>query len=135
MIRNFFQAQSQGIEAEQRTLVIACLKLLLFIFLLSVSLSEILLLAGDSAIYSGKWQFIAWHCCVSVYSLAMIIDASCVLGKNKQSVALGKLRGIAGALLEMFVLDLSPIRLPGLVIIAAAMGMLWTSISLLTIIF
>jgi hypothetical protein len=134
MIRFFLQAQAQGIEAEKRTLVIASLKLLLFIFLISFSLSEILLLMGDNAVYAGKEQFIAWYCCLFVFSLGMIVDASYVLVKNKQSAVAGKLRGIVGTLLAMFVLILSPLRFLGLVITAAAMGMLWTAISLLIVI-
>ena len=135
MLRNIFQAQSPSIEAEKRTLVIASLKLLLFIILLSICLTEILLLTGDNIVYGGKEQTIAWYCFISMFSLGMILDASYVLGKKKQSAAAGKQRGIAGTFLQVFVLRLSPIRFLSLVTIAAIAGMIGSAISLLTVIF
>ena len=135
MLRNFLPMQSTGIEAEKRTLVIASMKLLLFILLLSFCLSEILFLTGDNMISGGKAQSIAWYCFVSMFSLGMILDASFVLGKKKQSAAAGKRRGMVGTHLQMFVLILSPMRFLGLVTIAAVAGMIGSAISLLTVIF
>lgn len=135
MFRNILQVQSPGIEADKGTLAIASLKLLLFIFLLSFCLTEILLLTGDSLLYGGKEQSIAWYCFISMFSLGMILDASYVLGKKIQSSVTGKRRGIAGTLLQMLVLIISPLRLLNLVTIAAALGMIGCAISLLGAIF
>jgi hypothetical protein len=135
MIRGFFQARSRGIPAEKRTLIIASLKLILFVLILSFSFSEIILLTGDNAVYGGKKEFIAWHCGVAVFSLGMIVDASWVLRTNRQSTTAGKRRGAAGVLLDTMIMILSPVRFLWLVIIVTATVLLLTAISLLANIF
>ncbi len=135
MLRNLLQVQSQAIEADRRVLVIASLKLVLFIFLLSLCLTEILLITGDYLLYTGKDQSIAWYWFLSMYSLGMILDASYVLGKKTQSSVVGNRRGIAGTLLQMFALIISPMRLFNLVPLAAVLGMIGCVISFLAVIF
>lgn len=135
VLRNILPAQSRGIEAEKRTLAIASLKLILFILVLSFCLSEILLLTGDNTAYGGKAQFIAWWYCLSAYSLGMILDASYILGKKKQNAAAGQRRGIAGTLLPLLVMSLSPLWLLSLVTIIAALGMIGSILSFLTVMF
>jgi hypothetical protein len=127
--------QSQAIEAEKRTLVIAALKLVLFFLLLSLCLTEIILSTGDSLLYAGKDQSVAWYWFLSLYSLGMILDASYVLGKKTQSSIAGNRRGIAVTLLQMLVMTISPMRLFNLVTLAAVLGMIGCVISFLTVIF
>lgn len=135
MLRNLLQVQSQAIEAEKRTLIIASLKLVLFFILLSFCLTEILLITGDSLLYTGKDQSVAWYWFLSLYSLGMILDASYVLGKKTQTPVVGNRRGIAGTLLQLFVLTISPMRFFNLVSLAAVMGMIGCAISFLAVIF
>jgi len=135
MLKNLLAVKSPGIEAEKRTLVLASLKLLLFILLLSFCLGKIVLLTLDSTLYGVKGEFVALFWCISVFALGMILDASCVLGKQQQSAAAGKRRGIAGTLLQLFVLIISPVRFPGFLSVIAAAGMLWILVSLLAVMF
>jgi hypothetical protein len=135
MLRNLLQVQSQAIEAEKRTLVLASLKLVLFLFLSSFCLTEILLITGDNLLYAGKDQSVVWYWFLSLYSLGMILDASYVLGKKTQSSVVGKRRGIAGTLLQMFALTISPMRLINLVSLSAVLGMIGCVVSFLAVIF
>jgi hypothetical protein len=132
MVKNLLPPQSPGIEADKRTLILASIKLLLYIVLLSYCLSEFLLLTEDPTVYVGKTQFIAWYASMSAFSLGMILDASLVLASRKQSAMAGTRRGSRGMLLQAFVLPLSPALPPRWVMLGSAAGMALSALSLLT---
>ena len=111
------------VVAARGTLIIASLRLLLFILILSYSLSRILLLSEDATLYAGKNPLIAGCIGLSVLSLGMFIDASIVLGRSKQSAAAGRRRGIAGTVLQAVMLPLSPSLFPRIILVAASAGM------------
>ena len=119
-------------EAENKTLLLASLKLLLFLLLMSYCASKIVLLMQDSSYYGGKREFLTIWGWISVFALGMILDASWVLGKKQQSA---ERKGPIGVLLKVFLLTLSPLQSLRLVTVLAAAGLLVTGISFLTVVF
>jgi hypothetical protein len=127
-------SEPQSAEAASYSLALACLKLLLFLLLLSASLSYIILLWGDNALYGGKIQFLAWHLCISAYSLAAVLDAGFLLETRRRRTSKAARRTVLGVAKDLCLPVASPWRLPPLLGAAAAMGMMFTLLSFLTVI-